>query len=234
VTTINVVFDFDGTLATTFVGGEMFRGHTPEEMFAVASKRYRAGDTSLREYQEEVFDLVDETTAEMSKRAVDTSTIRQFGNEICERVWEAGGKVAVASAGLDFYIRPVLDSVGLDRIELHSGKVVSDPTNRPPFRYDYPSFKNSCKGDWVTCKCEVINLLKNENEEEDGDIEVIFVGDGSTSDSCAATNAADIVFATGRLLDYCRKNGIAATEFGDDLSPVLDYVVSKTSANGVN
>jgi HAD superfamily phosphoserine phosphatase-like hydrolase len=230
VTTINVVFDFDGTLATTFVGGEMFRGHTPEDKFKKANKRFRTNETSLREYQEEVFDLIDESTAEMSKRAVDTSSIRQFGKEICERVWEAGGKILVASAGLDFYIRPVLDSVGLDRIELHSGRVVSDPADRPPFRYDYPSFKNSCKGDWVTCKCDVINRLKIEND--DSDSEVIFVGDGSTSDSCAATNAADVVFATGRLLDYCRENGIAATEFDDDLSPVLDYVVSKTSVNG--
>jgi 2,3-diketo-5-methylthio-1-phosphopentane phosphatase len=232
VTTINIVFDFDGTLATTFVGGEMFRGHTPEDKFAAASDRYKTNKTSLREYQEEVFDLVDEPTAEMSKRAVETSSIRRFGKEVCERVWEAGGNVAVASAGLDFYIRPVLNNVGLDRIELHSGKIVSDPTDRPPFRYDYPSFKKSCKGDWVTCKCEVINRLKNENDVSDS--EVIFVGDGSTSDVCAATNAADVVFATGRLLDYCRKNGIAATEFGDDLSPVLDYVVSKTSVNGVN
>jgi 2-hydroxy-3-keto-5-methylthiopentenyl-1-phosphate phosphatase len=53
------------------------------------------------------------------------------------------------------------------------------------------------------------------------------------SDTCAATNAADTVFATGRLLDYCNKNGIPATEFGDDFSSLLSYVLSKTSSNGV-
>ncbi|MEE8045777.1 MAG: haloacid dehalogenase-like hydrolase [Dehalococcoidia bacterium] len=228
---INVVFDFDGSLATTFVGGEMFRDHTPEDQVAKAHERFVTNKTSLREYQEEVFDLADESPSEMSKRAVETSSIRPLAHEICERVWNSGGKVSVASAGLDFYIQPVLNNAGLDRIEVHSGRVVSSATERPPFRYDYPSSEKTCKGDWVTCKCEVINRLKYDGDDE-ADSEVIFVGDGATSDSCAARNAADVVFATGRLLAYCRENGITATEFGDDLGPVLSYVVSKTSEDG--
>jgi 2-hydroxy-3-keto-5-methylthiopentenyl-1-phosphate phosphatase len=78
----------------------------------------------------------------------------------------------------------------------------------------------------------VINRLKNSARNGENESEVIFVGDGSTSDACAATNAADTVFATGRLLDYCIENKIPATEFGDDFSPVLSYVLSKTSGNG--
>lgn len=229
---VHIVFDFDGSLATSFVGGEMFRGHTPEDKLSDAGKRYRANTTSLREYQEEVFNIVDESPAEMSARAAATSSIRGLAKEICEAVWNTGGIVAVASAGLDFYIQPVLDKAGLEQIEVHSGKVVSEPTELPPFRYDYPSFEKSCKGDWVTCKCEVINRLKNSARNGENESEVIFVGDGSTSDACAATNAADTVFATGRLLDYCIENKIPATEFGDDFSPVLSYVLSKTSGNG--
>jgi 2-hydroxy-3-keto-5-methylthiopentenyl-1-phosphate phosphatase len=228
VTKVHIVFDFDGSLATSFVGGEMFRGHTPEDKLADASKRYRANTTSLREYQEEVFDIVDESPAEMSVRAAATSSIRDLTTEICEIVWDSGGTVSVASAGLDFYIQPVLDKAGLERIELHSGKVVSEPAELPPFRYDYPSFEKSCKGDWVTCKCEVINRLKSGAQNGEDGSEVIFVGDGSSADSCAATNAADTVFARGRLLDYCIENKIPATEFGDDFSPVLSYVQLRT------
>jgi len=71
----------------------------------------------------------------------------------------------------------------------------------------------------------VINDLKPSGE-------VVFVGDGTGADVCAATNAADKVFATGRLLSYCNENGIAVEEFGDNFEPVLSYVTSKTTANG--
>ncbi len=229
--TINVVFDFDSTLATTFVGGEMFRNHAPKDKVAEANARHKASETSLRVYQEEVFDLITESTSQMSERAAASSSIRSLAREVCEQVWNSGGAVAVASAGLDFYIQPVLAKAGLDKIQVHSGKVTSDPTELPPFRYDYPSsFRETCQSDGVVCKCEVINGVRRDNGGPDS--EMIFVGDGETSDACAAANAADTVFATGRLLDYCNKNGIPATEFGEDFEPVLSYVLSKTSANG--
>ncbi len=62
--------------------------------------------------------------------------------------------------------------------------------------------------------------------------EVIFIGDGLLSDTCAARNAADTVFATGRLFDYCIENDIKVTEFGEDFGPVLKYVMNKTSTDG--
>ena len=226
--TVNLVFDFDGSLATTFIGGLMFRGFTPEAEVAKARDRYSSNMTSLREYQEEVFDVVNQSPAEMSIRAAEKAVVRKLSHEVCSEIWNAGGKVSVASAGLDFYIRPVLDKAGLNKIEIHSGKVISSPTELPPFRYDYPSSDAFCKGDWVTCKCKVINDLRTDESDD----EVIFVGDGSGSDECAATNAADKVFATGRLLSYCNENKIPATEFGDDFGPVLSYVLEKTSANG--
>ena len=222
---INLVFDFDGSLATTFVGGLMFRGYTDQAKVEEASQRYRQNLTSLREYQEEVFDLSTETPEAMSKRAVEGANVRSLTREVSEHVWNSGGTVSIASAGLNFYIQPVLDNADLSRINVHSGKVISDSSELPPFQYDYPSWDASCEGDWVTCKCKVINDLKSNGE-------VIFVGDGIGSDVCAATNAADKVFASGRLLSYCNENGIEAEEFGEDFKPVLSYVTTKTSSNG--
>ncbi len=226
---INVVFDFDGSLATTFVGGLMFRGYTQPEQEAAARERFETNSTSLREYQEEVFDLVSQTPAEMSNRAANQASLRPFAADVCEAVWSSGGEVAVASAGLDFYISPVLAKANLKRVRVHSGRVVSPENDHAPFRYDYPSGDKNCNGDWVTCKCKVINNLKT----SDSNSEVIFVGDGTNADECAATNAADKVFAGGRLLSYCQKNNIPVTEFKEDLKPVLTYVTSKSQENGV-
>ena len=225
---ISVVFDFDDSLATSFVGGMMFNGYIVESKLEVARERFKSNTTSLREYQEEVFDNVSQTPAEMSQRAAEGAEIRLLAHELCELVQNTGGSVAIASAGLDFYIRPVLNRANLDQIEIHSGLVVSDPTCPPPFRYDYPCAGDVCEGDWVTCKCKVINDLRNEI----ADSEVIFIGDGTGADECAAANAADKIFARGRLLTYCKENKIPVTEFGDDFGPVLSYVENKTSANG--
>ena len=206
----------------------MFNGYIPKSKLEVARERFQSKTISLRVYQEEVFDGVSQTPAEMSQRAAIEADIRPLAHELCEQVRKTGGSVAVASAGLDFYIRLVLDRANLDQVDIHSGIVVSDPTNPPPFRYDYPSAGDACEGDWVTCKCKVINDLKDEVV----DSEVIFIGDGTGADECAATNAADKVFARGRLLAYCKENEIPVTEFGDDFGPVLSYVENKTSANG--
>ena len=222
------MFDFDGSLATTFIGGLMFRGHVSEKTLDAARERFVSGETSLRQYQEEVFDQVDETPEQMSARAATSGSVREYASDVCEAVWRTGGQVAVASAGLNCYIQPVLKQAGLTKITVHSGELVSPPTNMAPFRYDYPSGSSSCKGDWVTCKCKVINDLKNSDPES----EVIFVGDGTDADRCASKNAADKVFARDRLFDYCNNNGIPATEFRDDVKPLLGYVVEKTSANG--
>ena len=227
-TTISVVFDFDGSLATSFVGGMMFNGYISESKLYIARERFQSATTSLRLYQEEVFDSVSQTPAEMSQRAADGAKIRPLAHELCEQVRKTGGSAAVASAGLDFYIKPVLDRANLDQLNIHSGIVVSDPTCPPPFRYDYPSAGDACEGDWVTCKCKVINDLRNEVAYS----EVIFIGDGTGADECAAANAADKIFARGRLLTYCKENKIPVTEFGDDFGPVLSYVENKTSANG--
>jgi HAD superfamily phosphoserine phosphatase-like hydrolase len=233
VSIISVVFDFDSTLATTYVGGEMLRGHTGgmyEDETAEVHQRFRSGIITLLEYQEEGFNVIDESISEMSQRAADYAVIRPLAREVCEQIWNSGGTVAVASAGLDIYIRPPLDKAGLDKIEIHAGMVTADPTGLPPFRYDYPSsFKDTCQSGGAFCKCGVINSVRRENGGADA--EVIFVGDG-TVDQCAATNAADTVFATRKLFDYCNYNGIPATEFDEDFEPLLSYVLSKISENG--
>lgn len=232
-TEIHLVCDFDDTLSTTNVARDLLAEYAPHDAVIKIRNRYASGEISFREYQEQAFDLVDRSVAQMSEQAAAKASIRPLARETFEAVWSAGGTVAVASAGLDFYINPVLKKAGLDRAGINCGRVVSDPAQSPPFRYDYPSREPSgsespCKGDWVTCKCGVVCGLKKNGDES----EVIFVGDGLLADTCAAANAADTVFAAGRLLAYCQENGIEATEFGRDFGPVYSYVTDITSTRG--
>ncbi|MDA1278756.1 MAG: HAD-IB family phosphatase [Chloroflexi bacterium] len=227
-TPIHLVCDFDSTLATSFVAGDMYRDHAPPEQVAKLRMWFLDGEISFRAYQEEVFDLVDQSTAEMSARAMSGTSVRNLAGELFAEIWKHGGTVTVASAGLNFYIEPVLENAGFEHVDIACGIVLSDPAELPPFRYDYPSAGKSCIGDWVTCKCEVIRDRRQGCDQS----EIIFVGDGLLSDSCAARNEADTVFATGRLLEFCNENGIEAIEFDKDFGPVLEYLVKKTSTNG--
>lgn len=217
---VHIVCDFDDTLTTTNVARGLLTEYAPHDRLAEIRDRYVSGEISFRVYQEQAFDLAGRSVAQLSERAVVNASIRPLARETYEFVRKAGGTFAIASAGLDFYIGPVLKKAGLDRAEINCGRVVSDPAQSPPFRYDYPSAEKSCKGDWVTCKCEVIRRLKRDGVES----EVIFIGDGQLSDTCAAANAADTVFATGKLLDYCVKNDIEVTGFDEDFGPVIEYV----------
>ncbi len=230
---IHIVCDFDDTLTTTNVARDLLTEYAPRGAVTAIRDRYGSGAISFREYQEQAFDLVNVSVDEMYDYAAANASIRPLARATFEAVWNAGGTVAIASAGLDFYIGPVLKKAGLDRTEINCGRVVSDPAQSPPFRYDYPSREytanaDPCKGDWVTCKCGVICGLRRDG----GGSGVIFIGDGLLSDTCAAANAADTVFATGRLLGYCDENGIEATGFDEDFGPVLSYVTDKISAGG--
>ncbi len=119
-------------------------------------------------------------------------------------VEQRGDRVMVASEGLHFYIRDLLERAGLARVPSASnvarfaagGRVVPE----------FPNADRGC-GRCGTCKGELVR-----GEQRRG-LEVVFVGDG-VSDRCGA-RAADHVLARGSLLEWCGAAGIAALPFRD-------------------
>ena len=226
---VAVFTDFDDTLTTQNVAQFLLRRFAPEALEA-NSARYRTGEITFREYQERCFDAVSAPLSEMQAAAEEVE-MRDGYLELSETVAEIGGTLTVPSAGLRFYIEPVLEKHGLGHLNVICGTATrADDSGLPgsrPFRYDYPfngAADEPCLGDWATCKCRAL--------EQAGDgVTTIFVGDGSTSDACVAPRA-DYVFARDRLLDICVENGVDVTPF-DDLRTVAAFVREFAKRQGV-
>jgi 2-hydroxy-3-keto-5-methylthiopentenyl-1-phosphate phosphatase len=118
---------------------------------------------------------------------------------------EWGYEYYIVSDGIDTFIKTVLDNNGLSELPVISNNLEKEADVyhlRQPWRNMTCPI---CKGAFGVCK-----LLVCRSFQEQG-CEVIFIGDGFT-DECGAA-AADRVFATGSLLEYCRLNKITATVF---------------------
>lgn len=203
-----VVCDFDDSAADCNAAQLLLTQFAGPEAESVQAS-YRSGSLPFREYQEEMFKTVIASVDELSTYARDNVNLRPGFAEAVEATRAAGGEFIVASAGIDFYIEPVLEAHGLADVPVLS--VTGAPTSTDgatmSFRYDYPSDREFCR-DWAVCKCQPIERANSSGEH------VIFIGDGLRSDSCAAEKA-DTVFARTRLLEYCNDNDIEAIEFKD-------------------
>jgi 2-hydroxy-3-keto-5-methylthiopentenyl-1-phosphate phosphatase len=223
-TRIAVFADFDDTLTIQNAAHFLLQWFAPEAMKKY-SGMYRSGEITFREYQERSFDAVTASVAEMQAVVATEIQLREGLRELLNAVSQAGGTFTVVSAGLDFYIEPVLEANGLQDLPVICGTAARDAAEGASFRYDYP-FQNAqnefCRGDWATCKCRAII-------EAGAGVTKVFVGDGSTSDSCVAPKA-DYVFARDRLLKICADGGINATPF-EDFYPVAEFVRKFTATS---
>ncbi len=206
--TLLVVCDFDDTAADCNAAQLLVAEFAGREAAAI-NQEYRDGALTFRDYQEKVISTITAPVDKLRTWAGDNVNLRSGFSEAVNATRKQGGQFMIASAGIDFYIEPVLATNGLGDVPILSvmgGSTAPDGATTS-FRYDYPSDREYCR-DWAVCKCQPI-----EKAHAAGQM-VIFIGDGLRSDSCAAEKA-DTVFARSRLLEHCRNNGIEAIEFED-------------------
>ncbi len=215
---IAVVADFDDTLTTQNVAHLLLKRFAPDALERF-STQYRSGQITFREYQELAFNSVDAPVEQMQQVAADEVELRLGLNDLLQALDDIEGELTIASAGLDLYIEPVLECHGLANLNVVCGSAVRNGSDSGEFSYDYPfaDVDVPCRGDWATCKCKAL-------EQAGESATTVFVGDGSTSDACAAENA-DYVFARDRLLRICEESGIDATPF-EDFRPVTEFVAA--------
>ena len=212
---LSISCDFDETAATANVARLLLDRFSNAKVKEVESA-HRRGETTFRDYQEQAFNAVDATVAEMAEYVKRNATLRPGFRELANACSASGHDLKVVSAGLDFYIQALLDAGGLGQIPIVGVAVRQQNAPDGPFRYDYPVSRADCDPAWGVCKCAAID------EARAAGMQTVFVGDGPRGDACAAAEA-DYVFARGRLLKYCRENDISAVPF-ELLHPVVDFV----------
>ncbi len=131
--------------------------------------------------------------------------------------------IEILSDGLDYAIHSILSHYDLDWLPVTANRL--EAVGEREWRLAFPNASRSCSVASGTCKCARAALAQGSRKQ------VLMIGDGA-SDFCVA-EAADFVFAKGKLIDHCRAKNIPHAPidgFADALSLLPALVSGKLVA----
>lgn len=191
--------DFDGTVTTINVldslyeqfGGPSYRIHM---------ERWNRGEISTMEEIEKVFSTVKASRQGM-EAFLRTVNIDPGFKTLLGYCREKTYPFAIVSDGLRWYIDYVLNTHGIERINVYAGDIFFEEED---FRFEYPWFDPAFPLR-STAKPVIVKEYQRRGYR------VIFVGDGLSD--VEAAEIADVVYAKDVLLEISRERGIEAREF---------------------
>ncbi len=196
--------DFDGTFTEKDVGYRMFSYFSNRRNQKLVED-WKKGLISSRNCLLKEAAMLDNSLEDIYT-FLDDFKLAPGVADFCKIVKNQDIPFYIVSDGIDIYIDYILNKFGLGEIKYfcNRGAVLN---NRLQLEFVYDNYDcqrcGCCKG------ARIIDRVGKENK----DWNVIFIGDG-LSDICALPQA-DVVFARGDLLDYCREKDINAIEFGN-------------------
>jgi len=216
---IAVLCDFDGTVARDDVGNLLFQKFSDAKKSRVAIREWKDGLISSRECLEREADM-----ARVSREALDEFIVERkldpYFKDFVDFARRRDMEIVIVSDGLDYYIEKMLIRTGLAHLDFYANAV---KLNENTLRVKFPFY------DLLDCKsCGNCKTYHMEKYKADGYF-VVYVGNGF-SDRCPS-EYADLVFAKGDLLRYCRKNGVESTSF-DNFRDVERELVRRFVLNG--
>jgi 2-hydroxy-3-keto-5-methylthiopentenyl-1-phosphate phosphatase len=204
-----ILCDFDGTVTvedTTDTLLERF-GRPGWEVLEddwragrINSHDCMAGQVALLDMNHDEFD------AHLAERALDP----KFADFV-DTAKASNVPVEILSDGLDYAIHNILRRAGLDSLPVVSNRL--QQVAEREWTLEFPNASANCRVASGTCKCARATRAQGARKR------VLLIGDGA-SDFCVA-EAADFVFAKGKLIAHCiaKKIPHAAIEgFGDALN----------------
>ena len=214
------VCDFDGTVSTVDVTDELLKTHASARWLEI-EEQWKDGSIGSRECLSQQVALLAASPADIDRLADSIEIDPQFVSfiEYCE---SHGVPVAIVSDGLDNVIERILRRNGIGHLPVFANALLA--TGRNSHRLVSPYFDESCHAGAGTCKCAVIERLRDDLPDR----KILFVGDGR-SDFCAAQRSSDVVAAKSKLLSHLRSRGSmpVAYESFADVKALLARLVSE-------
>lgn len=216
-----ILCDFDGTVTvedTTDTLLERFGRPGWEVLEAdwragrINSHDCMAGQVALLDMDHDEFD------AHLAERALDPAFA-----DFVDAAHGLGAPIEILSDGLDYAIHNILRRAGLDSLAVTSNRL-RQVTERE-WSLEFPNASPACRVASGTCKCARAAHAQDTRKR------VLLIGDGA-SDFCVA-EAADFVFAKGKLIQHCvaKKIPHAAIEgFADALNLLPALLSGKLAA----
>ncbi|HEX3558165.1 MAG TPA: MtnX-like HAD-IB family phosphatase [Pyrinomonadaceae bacterium] len=218
--------DFDGTISERDAIDALLEAFAAPEWLAVEAE-WQAGRIGSRECLRAQMALVRAAREEVNALLDSIKVDRGFA-ALLETCAARRVPVHVVSDGFDYCIRRILANAG-PRVACASGDVRVYSSRLTPeggrWHVEFPYFAEGCAHGCATCKPAVMRRLNRAGAR------TVFVGDG-LSDRYAA-ESADLVFAKGKLADYCRAQSIAHVFF-EDLGKVASYLESLMRADALD
>jgi len=218
-----VLTDFDDTAAEQNVA-ELLLQEFGDPTWQDVRTRFRAGEITLKEYQEITFSNILADRETMQYYVKKQANLRPHFGAMLNHCQQRDIPVAVVSQGLDFYIEAVLENEGFGQVPVHS---VNTTFNQDGisyhYRHAYPGeeHRGNSKG------------LIVERYQQQGH-HVIYIGDGRSD--FEAAERADVVFAHKVLAEECQRQQIPFrpfTDFGDVLAALREYPLNGSPESNV-
>ena len=198
--------DFDGTITeddVSFVLLDTFAEGDWRKLF----QQYRENKISVGDFNTKAFAMVKASSEELLQVARDKVRLREGLHNLVAYCQERGFRLGIVSNGLDFYIKSILEDVGLGNIEIHAARTRFNAGGLE-VQYIGPEGNQLNKG----FKEAYTKLFLKQGYQ------VSYVGNGP-SDIFPAS-LAQHVFARDGLLESCREKKLKCKPF-DNLNDVV-------------
>lgn len=207
-----VLTDFDDTAAAQNVA-ELLLCQFGHPSWTGVRGRFRAGELTLKEYQEITFRQMQAEKAAMQAHVREHACFRPYFVELSQFCRENGIPMCIVSQGLDFYIQALLDGSGQSQMPVHAVVARFDGDRRIidyGYNFTYPDAPERGNS-----KALLVRRFQKQGYH------VFYMGDGSSDFEAGAV--ADTVFAHRQMAAMCEDAGIPFTPF-TDFGPVLEAV----------
>jgi len=199
--------DFDGTITEQDASFFLLDAFAQGDWHQVL-RQYKQHKISVGEFNTRAFAMVKASKETLLETVMGKVKIRPGFQELVTYCARRGFRFVIVSNGLAFYIKAILQEIGLANIEAYAAEAWSHPEG---MEVKYIGPDGNQLGDGL--KEAYIKLFLQQ------DYRVIYAGNGD-SDVYPAKYAHQ-VFARGELLDYYRQNNLNCQAF-TDLSDIVE------------
>ena len=186
-----ILCDFDGTVSVEDTTDTLLERFGRDGWQALEDE-WRAGRIGSRECMAGQIGLLDMDRAELDAH-LDTRHVDAAFADFVALAQTHGIHIEILSDGLDYAIHRILARHGMDWLPVTANAL--QPVSAREWRLAFPNASATCRVASGTCKCARAAHAANPRKK------VLMIGDGA-SDFCVA-EAADFVFAKGKLIAHC-------------------------------
>jgi len=186
-----ILCDFDGTVSVEDTTDTLLERFGRDGWEALEDD-WRAGHIGSRECMAGQVGLLDMDHAELDQH-LDERAIDPAFADFVALVQTHDIPIEILSDGLDYGIHRILARYGLDWLPVTANALKN--VSAREWRLNFPNASPNCSVGSGTCKCARAAKAQSPRRK------VLMIGDGA-SDFCVA-EAADFVFAKGKLIAHC-------------------------------